>query len=583
MNYLSSKFFPNKESLSSYDIAERISLIESVLQDIHDLRYNIENDNDLDSDLKHFLIKRIDESSKKAEIAKRSAWFEAEKSGYDIIFSWSTFELKKNPEKLHKIWLWTEYENNKQLYLKEIDTLQTAVYGPKISDCPDEKEIILSMCNASYKKNKDKLTETENRLFSSFLDTFKESITNKVAQDKKKLPARGNLPMSDIMKGTEHIKQHFYPVISQRPQKQEKWKTWYSTPFSSKIREYPDKDEDLFNKIFTTIGHEDGGHMVRSDNQEKNGMIIAWPWYEDIEEGITKLNEWLLKYSLDEYPLIPSNTFIAVFMGENYNFEDTYHLLKAWKKLNVTWEITKEKEASLFKTAFNLTQRVKCYYPRDEKWSNRKDVIYFRGEKKLVEYLKSLPNDEERAAFYRKAMSAKVSFEDIFTLDSLFQKLGTDTSRINQNKLVDKVFHIKLKEWAWAFSEKINEDGITNKEKNLLKWDFRFRGTQEYINEEKAALVSLFDIVHYKKYRGKYVQEWEWNKLKSRDLLKKGNIVSIPTAHGIQKAKVIDSNLDTLKVILQHNGKYTGWEIITIKKKDIKNLWAVRILNKQKK
>jgi len=66
-----------------------------------------------------------------------------------------------------------------------------------------------------------------------------------------------------------------------------------------------------------------------------------------------------LKYTLDEYPIIPNDTFIAVFIGENYNFEDTYHLITALKKLRITGEITKEKETSIAKTAFNLTQRVK--------------------------------------------------------------------------------------------------------------------------------------------------------------------------------------------------------------------------------
>ncbi|MEI7918702.1 MAG: hypothetical protein WCH65_00355 [bacterium] len=80
---------------------------------------------------------------------------------------------------------------------------------------------------------------------------------------------------------------------------------------------------------------------------------------------------------------------------------------------------------------------------------------------------------------------------------------------------------------------------------------------KEYIQEEKKALVNLFEMVHYKKYRGKYIQEVEWNKLKSRDLLKKGNIISIPTTNGIQKAKVISSDFNNLKVIVQHDGKYT--------------------------
>ena len=582
MNYISSKFFPDKKDISQYDIAEKVSLIESVLQDFDSVKKEIQTDQNIDSDLKSFLLKRIDESSTKAEIAKRSTLFEAEKSGYDIRFERSTFEIKKNPTKIENIWLWSRYNEQKQSYIKEISHLQTEAYGPEISDCEDEKQIILSLCNAKYQKNKDKLTPKENDLFSSFLTTFKDNITDKFPQDIKKLPSRGKLNMTTIMEGTEHIKQHFYPEIH-RWQTIEKGKTWFSASFDKKTREYPDQDETIFNKILTTIGHEDGGHMIRWANQEKNWLVIAWPWYEDIEEWITKLNEWLLKYSLDDYPFIPSDTFIAVFIWENYNFEDTYHLLKAWKKLNTSEEITKEKEASLSKTAFNLAQRVKCYYPRDEKGSNRKDVIYFRGEKKLVEYLKSLPNDEERAAFYRKAMSAKVSFEDIFTLDTLFQKLWVHPEDINQNKLVDKVFHIKLKEWAGAFSKKANDEWVANIEKNLWKWDFRFNGMKEYVQEEKKALVELFDMVHYKKYRGKYVQEAKWTQLKARDVLKKWNIVSLPTANGIQKAKVISSDLNELKVILQHDGKFTGWDIMTISKKDVKNLWEVRILNKQKK
>ncbi|MEI7918700.1 MAG: hypothetical protein WCH65_00345 [bacterium] len=100
--------------------------------------------------------------------------------------------------------------------------MQTEAYGPKISNCDDEKTIILSMCNGKYQKNKNRLTQKENDLFSSFLTTFKENISNKISQDKKKLPERGKLSMSTIMEGTEHIKQHFYEDINQRPQKKEK-------------------------------------------------------------------------------------------------------------------------------------------------------------------------------------------------------------------------------------------------------------------------------------------------------------------------------------------------------------------------
>lgn len=38
MNYISSKFFPDKDKLSKYDITERINIIESVLQDFDSVK-----------------------------------------------------------------------------------------------------------------------------------------------------------------------------------------------------------------------------------------------------------------------------------------------------------------------------------------------------------------------------------------------------------------------------------------------------------------------------------------------------------------------------------------------------------------
>jgi len=578
-NYISSKFFPKKNIISQYDINERIAIIESALHEYTALQHEITIDEDIDQDLKSFLIRKIKENTTQAEIAKRATLFEAEKSGYDILFTWSTFEIKKNQEKIQSMWLNEAYESKKNIYLKEMNDLQDQVYGPKISNSADERQLVVSMCNARYQKNKQKLSNQEQILFASFLKNFKDDITPNIPQSQKRLPSRGKLSMSTIMKGTEHIKNYFYPDI-QRWQVKEKGKVWYSAPFSKKIREYPDKDEDFFNKILTTIGHEDGGHMVRSDNQKKNGMIIAGPGYENIEEWITVLNEWLLRYSLDEYPLIPSDTFISVFIGENYNFENTYHIIKAFKKLTASGEIPKEKEDLITKTAFNLTKRVKCYYPRDEKGSNRKDVIYFRGEKKFIEYLKSLPNDEERAEFYRKAMSAKVSFEDIFLLDNLLKKIWA-TGNINHNKLVDKVCNVKLQQWAWAFSKTINEQWTMSIEENLLKWDFRFRGMEQYTQEEKKALVDVFTMVGYKKYRGKYIQQEERNKLKARDQLKKWTIISISTGEWVKKAKVLSSSFDELKIIIQKDWRYSWWKIISIQKKDMQTVWNIRILNKR--
>jgi len=51
------------------------------------LQHEITIDEDIDQDLKSFLIRKIKENTTQAEIAKRATLFEAEKSGYDILFT----------------------------------------------------------------------------------------------------------------------------------------------------------------------------------------------------------------------------------------------------------------------------------------------------------------------------------------------------------------------------------------------------------------------------------------------------------------------------------------------------------------
>lgn len=505
VNYLSSKFFPNKKTIDQYAIEERLVVIESAIKWYEDLNYMIENDENITPNLKKFTINRLQENINKAKIAKKAIYFEAEKFGYDIIFEWSTFEIKKNKESIDKIWLWANFDERKKEYLKDIDILQTSVYWPKISEIKEEKNIIMSICNERFEKNKDKLSKEEQKIFEDFLNKFRENITFDNIGISKELPARWKLTIEEIMTGTEHVKKNFYPNINWW-QTKEKWKVWYSATFQNKTREYPDKETDNFNKILTTIWHEDAWHMIRWNNQEINWLIIAWAWYEDIEEWITKLNEWLLKYGLYDFPLIPSNTFISVFIWENYNFEDTYRLIKIIEKISTNQNIDQNKENEISEFAIKLAERVKWYYPRDEKWSNRKDVIYFRGLRKILEYLKSLPNDKERAKWYKKAMSAKVSFKDIFLLDDIFDELWIVDDKINQNKLVDKIFNVKLEKWVWAFSKKKKINWKSNIEENLLEWDFRFDWMQEYCMQEKKALIALFDIVKYKKVKWKYVK-----------------------------------------------------------------------------
>jgi hypothetical protein len=55
-------------------------------------------------------------------------------------------------------------------------------------------------------------------------------------------------------------------------------------------------------------------------------------------------------------------------------------------------------------------------------------------------------------------MQAKVSFDDIFSIDTIIEELGGNTENLYENKLVDKVFNTKLKEGSGAFSKTTNQD-----------------------------------------------------------------------------------------------------------------------------
>jgi hypothetical protein len=91
-------------------------------------------------------------------------------------------------------------------------------------------------------------------------------------------------------------------------------------------------------------------------------------------------------------------------------------------------------------------------------------------------------------------------------------------------------------------------------------------------------------MVGYKKYRGQYYKEETRNTLKNKDNLQKWHIVSFRDTDGqIKKGKVIESSLSNIKIILQHQWKYTNWEIRVIKKKNIESLENIKVLNRRLK
>lgn len=114
VNYISSKFFLNKKEINQYDIEERLVVIQSAIKWYKNLKNIIQDDQNLTPNLKKFTTKRLQENLNKSEIAKRSIFFEAEKYGYDILFEGSVFEIKKNKDKINKIWFSEEFNKKRK-------------------------------------------------------------------------------------------------------------------------------------------------------------------------------------------------------------------------------------------------------------------------------------------------------------------------------------------------------------------------------------------------------------------------------------------------------------------------------------
>jgi len=239
--------------------------------------------------------------------------------------------------------------------------------------------------------------------------------------------------------------------------------------------------------LATIIEHEIWWHVVRGA-QGKQRLWFAWANYENIEEWITKLNEYLMHYdTLEGIPLEPGIAHISVFIGENYNFQDTLQLLKIYFKLKGKSDIDAQK------LAFTRTKRIKSYYARDQPWANRKDVIYYRGAKKLIEYLKTL-SPEERAEFYNDAYFATLSFEDITLVPELKEQLGISKETIDipfplWKLILRKQNYIHPTTWtslgAFSTKEKIQE--------HLIGEDFRFLRLDPLTREKRNKLSILYN------------------------------------------------------------------------------------------
>lgn len=445
--------FPDKNSKGSilkqvtYRHVENVQVFNQLhLKKIADAIKDIKRENLLNDSQKHFLLHKAFHIQLALSMMQYAVYIEAEKWGYPLD------------------------QSKKQDCLVRIEAYETELYGPRVSDVPEEVSCVMDSLSTLHQTNKQNLSQKESNLFLWLLQRFSswssDLVTvNKIHQDAEKFY------LSDIF---APILQKILTIYGKKSiiiyQKKDiqsiyqendvfymsPWTHWvdkknyfeplglkdsfkiYLSDSASNVSVWRDKnlkDHSItfplsatysFRRICELIDHEVGTHVVRSYNDE-NGLDVKSGMYEKTEEWIAMwMNEKLVVTNFDDLSSgEPTIHHISTFIAENYDAEETKKLLTIYYKL--LWK----SDAQALKEATSRTERIKRYHANDLPGANRKDTVYWRGMKTVVEYLKNVDIEtlqHDADLIYR----GKFADGDLADIDGLFDGLKVDaTQRIS--------------------------------------------------------------------------------------------------------------------------------------------------------
>lgn len=326
-------------------------------------------------------------------------------------------------------WGYTIDANDKAHYLKNIEKLETLVYWPKISEQAYEVNKIISDLNSLYQKNKEKITEEEQKKFTTFLQKFPFATPEITEEKNSNKNTLGKLQQENFAKVLQkwlnlyNIESYIIKISDKISEtKEENWILYI--PAINAITGKNQTNEDL-EKIYTQFGykesilkikirtcaaievnmaekeinipsttnyysvirtlellsHEIITHAFTGANKQ-NKFNIESDTYLELQEGIAMLNEKWVTTDINTLSPAPTIHHISTFIGENTNKQETYDLLKIYYQL-----MGKKNAESLAKLR---TERVKRFHADDQKWANRKDVVYRRGMIDVLDYIQHL-------------------------------------------------------------------------------------------------------------------------------------------------------------------------------------------------
>ncbi len=443
-------FFNWIEKPTIIDINNEIHKFNIMLNDLKLIKLELINDIELSEVERKFLLNSLNSICLKIHSFRYSIFLEAEKLWYELT------------------------EKSRKFCLNKVNKLQDNIYWNQISDTPNEVIQIKNHLSKILEINKEKITNNEYEIFKLKLWLQDEIIDNKKQQDIEISILNKKFPW-------EIVKKLFDLLINIY------WLDWWE----AKIDKFPNFKTDSVNKkiilpewkiekinlknILQLFDHEVWVHAIREYNTNL-WLNLSWEWYLELEEWFAILSEQLFDENIENINHVPVLTHISNYIRENFNWNETLELLIIYFKLTNDENITQDE---IYKKAFDRMLRSKRFYSLKDKWANRKDLSYNRGETDIIEYLKS-ENDIEW--FIKKFYFAKLSKEDIDLSEEFSESL-----QVNKNDL-------KYPLWIWKiiYKKLLWEQIFTS---NLKDADLRFQAIENLSWNVKRKILWLIELI----------------------------------------------------------------------------------------
>lgn len=140
------------------------------------------------------------------------------------------------------------------------------------------------------------------------------------------------------------------------------------------------------NRLQALIAHEIETHVYRLENAKKQsfGLLTRGTAnYLTTEEGLAIYNQNKLDLALGDKVLWPAFNVVAVYLSNRMSFVDLFHFLKEKYKIEdeLAWKLCVKVKRGICDTAQKLTFT--------------KDIVYFKGEQLVQDFLKNPKNKLE--------------------------------------------------------------------------------------------------------------------------------------------------------------------------------------------